>query len=808
MTPSLANTFAVEGANQARHTPYDASTLIFTQDEIRKYFEARLRQSLPMKNKIAVCCPFHDDRSPSATVFLTGNGGFNCNGCGAKGNILQFEMRHQNCDMQTAKANVAAITGATAPIDGAEKSLEAVYDYRKSDGTVAFQKRRYRKADSTKTFLIYRPEGKGWASGMGDAPKVLYNFPALVTASLVFVAEGEKDADNLTALNLWPNRPDLRIAATCNFEGAWQPGQSPKWLPQYSPLFSGKQVVVFEDNDAAGRAWADYVCNAVLPYAEGVRRVSFPEMPEKSDVSDYLESHSPQDLAQMIQKAPRWSPVVVVPEEIGQPLDNWPEPEPLYEALPDVAQFDLELMPDSFRLLVQDVSGRMQVPMDFPAVTAIATLAGVTNRRALIQPKRDDDSWTVVPNLWGGIVGLPGMLKSPTISCMTQPVRAIEKEWRDAYTNQEQAYNTALELHELDVDAWKQQCKAASKKGEAKPAKPELAQTPPTPRRLFTSDATFEAIHTVLSENPAGIFVLRDELTGWLAGLERQGREQERAFYLESWNGDSAFTIDRIGRGNVYVPHVCTAIFGGIQPSPLRQYFADALKGGPSNDGLIQRFQLLVWPDVPKGWQYIDRKPNVDALEHAAKVCRRIAQMDAESPLLLKFDADAQILFEQWLSDLEQRIRSDDLHPAMQAHLSKYRSLMPALALLFTLADGRTDCVPVSEAQLAADWCGYLETHAARVYACQVRPEHQAAIVLSKRLAGGWKRKEGVFTVRDVYRNGWEMLDSPDSVRAALLVLQEYGWVREDTAGNDRGLGRPTETYKINPRIGGEHASE
>ena len=70
--------------------------------------------------------------------------------------------------------------------------------------------------------------------------------------------------------------------------------------------------------------------------------------------------------------------------------DEWPAPESLVESLPDVAQFDLDLMPESLRPLVKDVAERMQVPLDFPAVAAIATLAGVTNRRACIQPKRND----------------------------------------------------------------------------------------------------------------------------------------------------------------------------------------------------------------------------------------------------------------------------------------------------------------------------------------------------------------------------------------------------------------------------------
>ena len=76
--------------------------------------------------------------------------------------------------------------------------------------------------------------------------------------------------------------------------------------------------------------------------------------------------------------------------------------------------------------------------------------------------------------------------------------------------------------------------------------------------------------------------MLRDELTGWLAGLERRGREQERGFLLECWNGDSAHTIDRIGRGSVHVPHALRfTLFAGIQPARLRAYLADALSGRP-----------------------------------------------------------------------------------------------------------------------------------------------------------------------------------------------------------------------------------
>jgi Protein of unknown function (DUF3987) len=491
-------------------------------------------------------------------------------------------------------------------------------------------------------------------------------------------------------------------------------------------------------------------------------------------------------------------------QTIEPAFDDWPFPEPLSDDLPDVMQFDLELMPASLRPLVQDVAERMQVPLDFPAITAMATLAGVTNRRATIQPKRNDDTWIVVPNLWGGIIASPGMKKSPLISSITKPVHDIESELRTAHQLREGDYQVESELYAAEIKAWDALFQRAAKSNKERPPKPQSTITPPVPKRLLTSDGTFESLHHLMSENAAGLFVLRDELTGWLAGLERHGREQERSFFLECWNGDSPFTIDRIGRGSIHVPHCCLSLFGGIQPARLRHYMADALREGPSNDGLIQRFQLLVWPDQPKEYTYLDCKPDAQALQRAAEVYRRIALLSAERPLRLRFNNEAQTIFEQWLTQLELRLRSGELSPHLEAHLSKYRSLMPSLALLLALADGHTEVVPAHHARLAADWCTYLESHANRVYACQSKPERSGAIALSKKLARGWMREEGVFTLRDVYRKAWSGLDTPEAARAALQILEEYGWVRRESATStqpNQAGGRPSEIFFRNPRI-------
>ena len=114
--------------------------------------------------------------------------------------------------------------------------------------------------------------------------------------------------------------------------------------------------------------------------------------------------------------------------------------------------------------------------------------------------------------------------------------------------------------------------------------------------------------------------IFRDELVGFLRSLDRYGREGDRQFYLEAWNGDQPFNVDRIGRGSLRVEALCLSILGGIQPGPLSRYVHDAGQGTTGDDGLLQRFQLLVWPDHPKGWQNIDRSPDREARDKVVEV--------------------------------------------------------------------------------------------------------------------------------------------------------------------------------------------
>jgi putative DNA primase/helicase len=243
-------------------------------------------------------------------------------------------------------------------------------------------------------------------------------------------------------------------------------------------------------------------------------------------------------------------------------------------------------------------------------------------------------------------------------------------------------------------------------------------------------------------------------------------------------------------------------MLGGIQPGRLRSYLVDALEDGPSNDGLIQRFQLLVWPDTAPDWRYVDRAPDAASEQQAARVFRKLVEMDAESPLRFRFASDAQELFVEWLAELEAKIRGDELHPALISHLSKYRSLMPSLALLFHMAEsGGGDRVSLHHAQQAAAWCDYLESHARRVYSCIVTPQLRAARELADKIKHRKVGTDGFFSCRDIYLKGWSGLDSPEAVKQAAEVLQDAGWVRDLSTESGPFGGRPSNRYEVNPGV-------
>ncbi|MCC6811740.1 MAG: DUF3987 domain-containing protein [Deltaproteobacteria bacterium] len=489
---------------------------------------------------------------------------------------------------------------------------------------------------------------------------------------------------------------------------------------------------------------------------------------------------------------------------------DWPEPSPIRAPLLPVPAFDAAMLPDALRPWVMDIAKRMQCPPDFPAIGAMIGLATIVGRRVTIRPKVRDD-WSVVPNLWGMIIGRPSALKSPALSEALKPLHRLETLCKERHDANQREHDKATMMHEARVKAYRAAVEKAAKSGQ------EVADNPPDPpasaprRRLVSMDTTIEKLGELLRDNPRGVLVYRDELAGWFASFERDGREGDRAFYLEAWNGNAPFRYDRIGRGTVDIEAACVSMVGTIQPGVLTRHVSEQLRGA-ANDGLAQRFQLMVYPDDDREWSYVDEWPDGEAKKRAAEAFQKLDEIeltllgakidpDDDRARVLHFCDEAQAVFKDWLAGLEAKVRNADEHPIITEHLGKYRSLMPSIAGLIHLSNAAVGLTPAGDigadaARSAVEWCAYLEAHARRVYGCALSRSANAARLLASKIRN---RKLGDrFRARDVYINEWSGLATAHEAKKAIDTLEEFGWLR----GHDAKTGgRGTIEYEINPRV-------
>lgn len=245
-------------------------------------------------------CPAHDDHHASLSIGITEDGKVLC-------------YCHRGCSVAEITAAVGLSPKDLFPMPQSGGNNRApivnVYDYRNADGELVFQV--CRRTD--KGFTQRQPDGKGgWIWDMKGVERVLYRLPELNLANVrtwVFIPEGEKDADKLAARGL---------TATCNSGGAG------KWRDSYSQALRDRRVAVLSDNDAPGRKHAEQVARSLTGIAADVRVVELPDLPDKGDVSDWLDNGgTPETLCAIIKRAPVY---VAKPANDHEPAETAAKP--------------------------------------------------------------------------------------------------------------------------------------------------------------------------------------------------------------------------------------------------------------------------------------------------------------------------------------------------------------------------------------------------------------------------------------------------------------------------------------------------
>lgn len=667
---------------------------------------------------------------------------------------------------------------------------KALHFYRCKNGNPLYWRVRVKCLATGEKFI--RPfywDGNKFINGEPPIPhegKPLYGLELLSSkpAALVVIVEGEKCAD---LINKQAGNIPAIIAMTSG--GATSAGAA-NWLP-----LKGRNVVIFPDNDVPGANYAADVSAALSGIASSVCILDIAPLNlfEKGDAVDYFASGG--TLANLVDLIANQA----MNNQLNQGVIEPPDPLP---SLPAVLPFDYDYLPDCLRGLVRDISERMQCPPDFAAVAAYVMLATIIGRKVGIRPKRQDN-WTVIPNLWGAVVGNSGVMKSPTLSAVLSPINRLQRAANEAFnkatTDREQSAVVNKMLDAVQKSEAKKQLKKDKNADVKKLLQPDFVDEKPILKRYFTNNASYEALGELLIENPNGLLVESDEIVGLLKQLDASGQELARSFYLTAADGDKSYTFDRIMRGKgLHIEAVCLSILGGIQPGVLAEYVRQATSNGAGADGLLQRFGLMVYPDISPDWHDVDRYPDKAQRERVDALIDKLDNLETFNfetdnfggVPFVRFDETAQEIFSEWRASLELRLRSGDEHHAIVSHLSKYRKLIPSLALINHLCD--SDSSAVNEASLlrAIAFSEYLESHAMRIYSYATRPEIDTAKALLQRITSG--KLANPFTARDVYRAGWAGLENSSKVQSAINMLLDYRHLVEMEVSTG---GRPTAQY-------------
>lgn len=240
-------------------------------------------------------CPAHKDRTPSLSVTRMPDGAVRI-----------------KCFGGCSTDEVCAALGIEKkdlfpPTDGGASSAresrkETPYRYEDEDGQLLYEVVRR----DPKSFRQRRPDGRGgWVWDLSGVRRVPYRLPALrkaiANSESIFFVEGEKDADRLVSLGL---------TATTTSQGAkgWRPGYA------YSSFFADADVVILPDNDEPGRSYAATVADDLHGTARRVRVVDLPGLPDKGDVSDWLDAgHGRDEVESLVSGARDYQPPTELP---------------------------------------------------------------------------------------------------------------------------------------------------------------------------------------------------------------------------------------------------------------------------------------------------------------------------------------------------------------------------------------------------------------------------------------------------------------------------------------------------------------
>jgi putative DNA primase/helicase len=349
--------------------------------------------------------------------------------------------------------------------------------------------------------------------------------------------------------------------------------------------------------------------------------------------------------------------------------------------LPASATFPVHAMPKHCRDLIREASEAIGCAPEMIALPMLAVLSAAIGNSRRLQVK---GGWEEGACIYAAVIAEPGEKKTPAQVVATEPARRIQTSLKRAYQEQLEVYEGELRQHEV--------AKAKAKKeGEAAEAPPKK----PTFRRTVVGDITTEALAVILEENPRGVLMNRDELAGWVRGMDQYkagGKGSDRQFWLSVHTNQDTH-IDRKSQEPIHLTKPFSSVFGSIQP--------DVLPEIPSNreDGMLERF-LYAYPEpVLSGWS--DKEISAKAKSSYDYLYSKLWSLElgqdnygGPEPQIVEFSSEAKACFISAYNEHYQERRSPGFPRGLKGVWPKLEGYLARLVLILGTCRSETQNKP------------------------------------------------------------------------------------------------------------------
>lgn len=486
-------------------------------------------------------------------------------------------------------------------------------------------------------------------------------------------------------------------------------------------------------------------------------------------------------------------------------VQDWPAPSPRYlgRTLPDAPALPLhQVFGEVWGNWIATAAEAKSAPPDYVVAGLLATVGTMIGNTRWVVPW---EGWAEPPILWTMAIGSPSSNKSPALDAIMTPLKQVERDLRQKDEVALTEWRDKATIAKLAESAWKEDAKAALKEGRETPDRPKEANagTEPHLLRLSIADGTVERLAVIVSKQPRGTLLARDELTGWLQGMTRySGGGSDRPFWLEAYGGRS-YTVERMGRDPVHIDRLSIGVMGGIQPDRLKTLLMKT-----DDDGLLARF-LPIWPDPitlrrPRG---IPDEPFIErALSRLLSLQMLTDEADRTRPWIVSFDTHARTRMDTLRKDA--RAWEGESEGLLPSFLGKVPGFAARLALVLAYLDWaigtdmEPDGITLDVFERAATFIeAYAVPMARRAYADAAfsKTERAAIKLVALIREQGWQR----FSTREVCRLQRSGLETASRLNPVLRALEEGDVLRGvDIPAGPQG-GRPARVYAVNPAVFG-----